>query len=288
MKKALLLAALVTTFVMGTSACAPVKILNAVTPSGSFDKDKDVSYGQLSRQKLDIYRAEDPRLNAPVLIFVHGGSWDSGSKDIYKFLGQGFTAEGFDVVIPNYRLYPEVKYPKMVEDTAEAIAFAVKKFPGREFVVMGHSAGGYNSLMAIMKPAFYPGGSEAMCKKIAGVVAIAAPTGVISLVEEPYITIFPERFLGEDAPLRNVSSPMPPVLFVHGMKDKTVYPQNSQMLADKISKRGGIAKVKTYNDLDHIDVIRVMSKFFDGNSSVKADVIDFIDRLNTDGGNFCR
>jgi len=288
LKRPLLLAAVFTSFLIGAAACAPVKILNTITPSGSFERDKDMSYGQLDRQKLDIYRAENPRPNAPVLVFVHGGSWDSGSKDIYKVLGQGFTSEGFDVVIPNYRLHPEAVFPEMIEDTAKAFAYTAAQFPGRALVVMGHSAGGYNSLMAVMRPEFYPGGAAQMCRQIAGVVALAAPTGVVPLKEQPYITIFPERFTGGDAPMNNVTAPMPPVFFGHGLKDTTVYPQNSQMLAQKISARGGKAHVKTYADLNHIDVVKVTSKYFDAGSSLKSDVIDFIDNVGAKTDDYCQ
>ena len=274
--------------VSGVVSCAPVKLLNAVTSASSFEKDKNLSYGDLERQKLDIYNAQEPRLNSPVIIFVHGGSWDSGNKNLYKFLAQGFTAEGFDVVVPNYRLYPDVVFPAMIEDTGKAIAYAAQHFSGRELVVMGHSAGAYNSLMTLLRPEFYPGGSSAICSRIAGVVAIAPPTGTVSLVKEPYITIFPERFTGADAPMQNAQTKIPPVLFVHGLKDTVVYPQESQMLADKITERGGSAKVKTYAELNHIGVIKVTSKFFDGDASVKTDVIDFIDSLDTESGNFCR
>ena len=288
MKKPLLLAATIGTLLIGLAACAPVKILNTITPSGSFDREKNISYGPIERQKLDIYRAEKPRLNAPVLMFVHGGSWDSGSKNIYKFLGQGFTAEGFDVVIPNYRLYPDAVFPVMIEDTAKAIAFTAQQFPGRELVVMGHSAGAYNALMTVMRPEFYPGGASAMCSTIAGVVALAPPTGIVPLKEEPLITVFPDRFTAADAPMNNVTGAVPPVFFGHGMKDTTVFPQNSQMLAEKITARGGQARVETYADLDHIDVIKVMSRYFDGGSSLKADVIDFIDGLDTNKRNYCQ
>ena len=288
MKQSRRLAATLTALVIGLAACAPVKILNAVTPSGSFERDKDVSYGETDRQKLDIYRAEKPRLDSPVLVYVHGGSWDSGSKDLYKFIGQGFTAEGFDVVIPNYRLYPDAVFPVMIEDTAKAIAHTAKLFAGREIVVMGHSAGAYNALMSVMRPEFFPGGSSAVCSKIAGVVALAPPTGIVPLTEEPYITMFPDRFAAADAPMNNADEKIPPVFFGHGMKDETVYPQNSQQLAEKITVRGGQAFVKTYADLNHIDVVKVMSKYFDGGSSLKADVIDFIDKLDTEGGNYCR
>jgi len=83
------------TTLLATVACAPVNLLNGITPSGSFEKAKDISYGDLERQKLDVYRAETPRPNAPVLVFIHGGSWTDGSK------------------------YPEAVYPQMIEDSAK-------------------------------------------------------------------------------------------------------------------------------------------------------------------------
>ena len=79
------------------AACAPVTFLNGITPSGSFSKAKNISYGELDRQALDIYKADKPRANTPVIVFIHGGSWSEGNKDIYKFLAEGFTSEGFDL-----------------------------------------------------------------------------------------------------------------------------------------------------------------------------------------------
>ena len=129
------------------TACAPVQILNGITPSGSFSKAKNISYGPLERQKLDIYKADTPRPNTPMLIFIHGGSWQEGSKEIYKFLAEGFTSEGFDIAVPNYRLYPDAIYPQMLEDSAKAVTYVAKQYPDRPLVIMGHSAGAYNALM---------------------------------------------------------------------------------------------------------------------------------------------
>ncbi len=270
------------------AACAPVALLNGITPSGSFSKAKDISYGELPRQKLDIYKADKPRANAPVLVFIHGGSWSEGNKDIYKFLAQGFTVEGFDVVVPNYRLYPEARYPMMIEDTAKAIGFAAKQYPDRRLVVMGHSAGAYNMLMTVLDKSYLANENVDLCGRIAGVVSLSGPTGIVALKKEPYITIFPDRFTGTDAPLNNVTGPTPPLFFGHGSKDTTVYPQNSQDLAKKIIARGGQAEVKIYEGMDHTGAVRVMSKFFDGKADLKADVIRFIDGLPKTGGDYCQ
>jgi len=277
------------TTLLATVACAPVNLLNGITPSGSFEKAKDISYGDLERQKLDVYRAETPRPNAPVLVFIHGGSWTDGSKDIYKFLAEGFTSEGFDVVVPNYRLYPEAVYPQMIEDSAKAVAQAAQLYPNRPLVVMGHSAGAYNALMLGLNKSYLNTAGANLCANVAGVVSLSGPTGIIPLKEEPYITIFPDRFTKSDAPLNNVSGPTPPMFLGHGSDDKTVYPQNSEALAKKINERGGNATVKVYEGMNHIGAVKVLSRHFDGDSELKDDIIAFALRVSKESSdNYCQ
>lgn len=264
---------------MGAVSCAPVKILNTVTSSGSFEKTKNISYGPLERQKLDIYRAEKPRADSPVLVFIHGGSWDHGNKDIYKFLAEGFTSEGFDVVVPNYRLYPDVIYPKMIEDSAQAVEYAVKQFPNREIVLMGHSAGAYNMLMVGLNPDYLKAAGGNLCTDISGLVSLAGPTGAIKLKEEPYISIFPDRFYSSDAPINNLNGPRPPLFLAHGSEDETVHPENSQALGDKIVEQGGMATVKIYEGKNHTDMVKYISGLFDGDSTLKTDILQFITTL---------
>lgn len=269
------------------AGCQPVDLLNTITPGGSFSRLKDVSYGELSRQTLDIYKAEKPRAGSPVLVFVHGGSWDSGSKDIYKFLAEGFTSEGFDVVVPDYRLYPEVKNPEFIIDNAKAVAYAAEQFPDRSIVMMGHSAGAYNVLMLGLQPDYLKSQSVNICETVSGIVALAAPVGIIPLTEEPLITIFPDRFEGQDAVLNNTSTPVPALFLGHGQKDKTVYPQNSTQLGEKITARGGKAEVEIYEGLNHTDMVKVMSRHFDGDTTLKSDIVRFVENLPRDGG-YCK
>lgn len=269
------------------AACAPVNILNTITPSSSFTKAADISYGPLDRQALDIYKSNNPKPNAPILVFTHGGSWDSGSKNIYKFFAEGFTREGYTIAVPNYRLAPEAKFPDMIVDTTKAISFVADRYPDSPIVVLGHSAGAYNTLMALMDPQFAKAENLATCARIAGIVALAPPTGITPLTSERYIKIFPDRFAGDDAPLAQTQNKVPPMLLVHGLKDTTVYPQNSEKLAALINARGGRAIFKTYEGLGHTDVVKVISKHFDGDASVKSDVIDFIDSLDLKSEQFC-
>ena len=287
MKTSLKIAALAAITTLTFAACAPVTLLNGITPSGSFSKAEDISYGPLERQSLDIYKADKPKAGAPAIVFIHGGSWTEGSKDIYKFLAEGFTKDGYDVLVPNYRLYPETKYPGMIEDSAKAVAFAAQQYADRPLVVMGHSAGAYNTLMVMLDPQYAKDAGLNLCSRVAGAISLSGPTGIIPLDSEPYITIFPDRFTASDAPLNNVTSPSPPILFGHGLDDTTVYPQNSQALADKINARGGKAVVKTYEGMNHTEAVQFLSRRFDGKATLKADIVSFIDGLPR-SGNFCR
>lgn len=261
------------------AACAPVSILNGITPSSTFDRAKNVSFGEGERDKLDIYRAETPKENAPVLMFVHGGSWDSGSKGIYKFLAEGFTQSGYDMVVPNYRIYPDAKFPNFLEDNAKAVAFTAETFPGRKIVLIGHSAGAYNVLMLGLRDEYLSGAGVNRCETVAGVVGLAAPTGIVPLESARLIEIFPDRFTAADAVLNNVNAPAPAIFLGHGESDTTVYPKNSTALAEKVTARGGSAQVEIYPGQSHTDVVKVLSRHFDNDTTLKADIVEFIDGL---------
>ena len=276
--------------VLGTAiiaACAPVNLLNAVTPSGSFAKVKDIPYGELERQKLDIYKAQKPRPNTPVIIFIHGGGWDSGSKDIYKFVAEAFTSRGYDIALPNYLLYPEARFPDMIVDAAKAIAYISRQYEERSIVVMGHSAGGYNALMAVLDKSYLAAQGVSVCERISGLISLAGPTGGYELKNETYITIFPDRFLGTDAPLAHASALSPPLLVINGADDTTVGPKNAQKLADAVNARGGQATLKIYEGYGHITPIKNLSKHFDKNGEYKDEIFAFIESLPA-SGNFCR
>jgi len=96
---------------------------------------------------LDIYKPQD-LVNAPVLLFIHGGAWQRGDKLLYAYLGRAFASRGFTTVIINYRLTPEVRHPGHVQDVARAFAWTYRNITAHGgnpagIFVMGHSAGGH-------------------------------------------------------------------------------------------------------------------------------------------------
>jgi acetyl esterase/lipase len=264
--------------------CSAAGVLNGITPSGSFDRDKNVSYGDGPRQMMDIYRADKPKAGAPVIVFVHGGGWNTGDKSMYKFVAEGFTKDGFDVVVPNYRLHPNMKYPDMVVDTGAAVNDVAIRYPDRPIVLIGHSAGAYNVLQTVVAPEV---SGVDVCANVSGVVALAAPTGVYPLTDEPYISIFSEhRLTGDDGPANRSPDRAPPLFLVNGLDDGTVRATNATIMAESYVAMGLRAEAKTYEGMGHVDAVRVLSRLFDGGSTLKDDILSFIDDLPS-GLDYC-
>ena len=122
--------------------------------AGNFEVEvvKNVAYyegadADATRHRLDLYLPKGQK-NFPVLIFVHGGAWKSGTKDLYSPLGKLYAKNGIGTVIINYRLSPAVQHPGHIEDVARAFAWTHKNIakhggdPDNIFVC-GHSAGGH-------------------------------------------------------------------------------------------------------------------------------------------------
>jgi acetyl esterase/lipase len=86
--------------------------------------------------------------NCPVVVFIHGGTWMSGSKDLYGDLGRNFASKGITTAIISYRLGDQVQYNSMAEDCAAAVKWVhdhASQYNGdpSRLVVSGHSAGAH-------------------------------------------------------------------------------------------------------------------------------------------------
>ena len=100
------------------------------------------------RQQLDVYQPRQSQSALrPVVVFIHGGAWNSGSKNLYAFIGRRLAKQNVVAVLINYRLAPAVQVSDMADDCARAVSWTQKHIahyggdPNRIFV-MGHSAGG--------------------------------------------------------------------------------------------------------------------------------------------------
>ena len=128
------------------AACSPVGILNAMAPRAGVVVHRDIAYEPGPRHALDIYVPARPVAATPVVVFFYGGGWDSGDRGMYRFVGAALAAHGVLTVVPDYRLYPEVRFPSFMRDAAAAVAWTrdhATSYGGdaQRLFLMGHSAG---------------------------------------------------------------------------------------------------------------------------------------------------
>jgi acetyl esterase/lipase len=261
----------------GLSGCSALDVLDAVVPGSGYVADTDLPYGDGARHRLDVYRplAAAPGPAAPVIVFFYGGNWESGERRHYRFVGQGFANQGFVTVVPDYRLYPEVRYPAFVEDGAAAVAWVVRNIarfggdPGR-IILVGHSAGAHTALMLALNPAFLGADRTAL----AGAVGLAGPYDFEPRGRNRDI-------LAADAggpssmPIDYVDGAGPPVLLLTGDADPTVSPANSARLAARIRARGGRVRVIEYAGVGHAKILAALAAPLTWLLPVRQDVAAF-------------
>ncbi len=251
-------AALVLGGTLAAAGCSPVQILNGLAPSRL--AAKGVPYGEGPRRTLDIYAPDGKAGPYPVLVFLYGGGWDSGDKDMYSFVGGPFAANGFVTIIPDYRLYPEVRFPGFLQDCAAAIRWTRDNI-GRHggaagpIYLMGHSAGAYNAAMIGLDGQWLEQAGLSRTD-LRGVLGLAGPYDFLPLHSEELKTIFgPADQLARTQPINFVDGRAPPMLLLAGQDDTTVKPGNTTRLASRIRSAGGSAEERLYPGIGHLELI---------------------------------
>lgn len=267
------------------SACSPVSMLNAIIPENGYHRFVDIRYGETSRHKLDIYLSNHSNSEAPkkTVIFFYGGGWDSGDKEDYKFVAEALSSAGFDVVIPDYRLYPDVVFPEFVDDAALAVSWSHKhlaKFganPNGLFVA-GHSAGAHIAALLTLDP-HYLKRYQLSPDRLGGMIGLAGPYDFLPLESDSLKTIFgPENERWRSQPINFVDGKNPPMLLMLGDDDSTVWPKNSRNLATKIREKGGNIELVEFKDYGHVEMVAKLAKPLRGEGRLLQAITEFIHR----------
>ena len=264
-------------------ACSGLAVLNAVEPSGGVATTLGVAYAPGPRGLLDIYRPAGARVPAPVVVFIYGGGWDSGRRQDYRFVGLSLARRGYVAVIPDYRLYPQVRWPAFLQDNARAVRWArdhAAQYGGdpARMVLMGHSAGAYDAVMLGLDRRWLAEVGMDPRRDLKGVVGLAGPYDFLPLDTDKLKDIFgPPEGRPATQPINYVSQGEPPLFLGVDLGDKVVRAGNTTRLAAKAQAAGAQVEVRAYKGLSHPLLVGAIGAPLRFLAPVLADSAAFID-----------
>ena len=273
------------------TACSAVDVLNATVPSDTYRSMTDLAYGNLPRQKLDVYLPRQPLADqamaasdAPMVVFFYGGSWSSGNRADYRFVGEALATQGIVTVVADYRLSPEVRYPVFLQDSALAMRWAfdnAQKYgasPARIFV-MGHSAGAYNAAMLALDKRWL-GGVGLSPAKLSGWIGLAGPYDFLPIGDRLTQVAFEWPGTPADSQaLFHAGSASPPALLLAPEKDSLVNTQRSTVgMAQRLKSSGVQVESELFDTVSHITIVATMASVLRSRAPVLERVTGFVKR----------
>ena len=271
------------------TACSVLDVLNATVPVDTYRSFANVPYGDQPRQKLDVYLPSQPLADkaltaggAPLVVFFYGGSWTNGNRADYRFVGEALAAQGIAVVVADYRLSPEFRYPVFLQDSALAMRWAfdnAQKYgadPTRIFV-MGHSAGAYNAAMLALDKRWLTavGLSPA---RLAGWIGLAGPYDFLPIGDRKTQVAFEWPNTSPDSQaLFHASSASPPALLLAPVNDSLVNTQRSTVgMSQRLKSSGVRVESELYDTVSHITIVATMASVFKSRAPVLERVTAFV------------
>ena len=273
------------------TACSAVDVLNATVPSDTYRSTADLAYGNHPRQKVDVYLPSQSLADkalaaggAPMVVFFYGGSWSSGNRADYRFVGEALASQGIAVVVADYRLSPEVRYPVFLQDSAQAMRWAfdnAQKYganPNRIFV-MGHSAGAYNAAMLALDKRWLAGAGLSPAR-LAGWIGLAGPYDFLPIGDRKTQVAFEWPGTPPDSQaLFHASSASPPALLLAPEIDSLVNTQRSTVgMAQRLKSNGVQVESELFDTVSHVSIVATMASVLRSRAPVLERVTGFVKR----------
>lgn len=273
----------------GLPGCSGADIVNALTPAEGYRVLQDIPYGEGPRRRLDVYLPDKAPARLPTVVFFYGGGWTDGSKADYRFVGQAFASRGYALVIADYRLYPEARYPAFLDDGAAAVAWVKRRMAAETGVApqpiyfVGHSAGAYNAAMLLYDPRWLAAQDLRACDVASAFAGLAGPYDFRPVTGRTLLSIFGDPTPPDMMPADHVKGDEPPALLIVGATDSTVSPRNSERFATKIREKGGSVELKSYADIDHLWLVGALASPLRSVAPTLDDVDAFLKKQTRNG-----
>jgi acetyl esterase/lipase len=250
---------------LAAAACSKLTFLAANVPAafGPYKRHANLSYGMGTHHTIDVYAPDPPTSPRPLVVFWYGGRWESGDKDDYKFVGAALATQGYVVMLPNYREYPEVKLAGFMADAAQAALWAVAHAAEygadpQQLFFAGHSSGAHIAALLALDTRYLAaaGGVPA----IAGVIGLSGPYDFLPLTDDDLRDMFgPAANYPNSQPIHFVHRGAPPMLLIQGQDDRVVAVRNAVNLAAALRAVDVPVTLKLYPKCGHADTVAALS-----------------------------
>lgn len=263
--------------------------INSTESSRNIAIHRNLEFDGRNGLDLDVY-APANAAGAPVVVFIYGGSWESGKRRWYGYVGKTLASNGIVTMIPDYRKYPDVQFPAFVDDAANAVRWArdhAPEFGGdpSRLYVMGHSAGGQIAALLACDPR-YLDAAGMRTSDLTGMIGLAGAYDFLPFVEEePQIFGADETSVHDSQPINFVNSAEPALLLLQGEDDDEVEPSNATAMAAKARAAGSPVELKLYPGVGHASIILSLARNHRTSARTLDDILAFIHAPHGDAGN---
>lgn len=268
------------------TSCTEAKLFVVNAPA-HFDEvhvQNDIVFDKEHNLALDIYSPQRKEIDRhKTIIFFYGGGWTGGEKDQYKFVGTSLAEAGYTVVIPDYRKYPDVKYPEFMLDAARSVQWTIQhqNKKNNSIILMGHSAGA-NIAFLLVSDSKYKIKNKI---KIDAAIGLSGPYNFTP--NTPTLKkIFDKKDYEDMRPFTHIDGTEPPLFMGYGLKDELVGKFNIDTMEEKLKQNRNCFQSILYPQNDHAFMIAEFSWVAGKNAKVRHDVLNFLSKLEQ--GDLCQ
>lgn len=256
-------------------------------------RSKNVTYleayqiDSVPEQSLNIFAPRRPKELKNVFVFIHGGNWNSGRKEIYSFLGNRMARKGVVAVIIDYPLSPEATYKEMAQSSASAVSWIYENIidyggDPENIFVSGHSAGGHLAALIAVRDEYFS--SRGKINPIKGAIMIdAAGLDMYGYLQESnyaedntYIKTFTNDpvIWREASPMYHLHNNMPPFLIYRGGRTyKSIIKSNDRFVSTLEEYVGSV----DYTIQDNKSHVQMITQFIWTWNSNYREILDFME-----------
>ncbi|KAI6686236.1 hypothetical protein NL676_032149 [Syzygium grande] len=269
---------------------------------------RGIVYGDLPRNRLDLYLPKNMDGPKPVVAFITGGAWIIGYKAWGSLLGQQLSERDIMVACIDYRNFPQVTIGDMVKDASQGISFVCNHIaeyggdPNRVYL-MGQSAGAHIAACALLEQAIKEcGEGESTSWSVSQIKAYFGLSGGYNLLElvdyfhsrglyrsiflgimegEQSLRRFSPDLVAQDPNIRIAVSRLPPVRLFHGTADYSIPSDASKNFAETLHGAGVKAESILYKGKTHTDLF-LQDPMRGGKDDMLEDLVGYVHAGDTE------